>query len=48
MTTWAKPWNAPETVETAPVEKTVTVPAAEPVAEEPKKPAKKAADTPAE
>ena len=47
MTTWAKPWNAPEAAESAPVEKTVPVVEA-PVAEEPKKPVKKAADTPAE
>ncbi len=49
MTSWAKPWNTPEAVETvapAPVVETPVVEA--PVVEEPKKPAKKAADTPAE
>ncbi len=44
MTSWSKPWNTPETVETAAPAPVVEAP----VVEEPKKPAKKAADTPAE
>jgi hypothetical protein len=49
MTSWAKPWNTPETVETAAPAPVVEAPVVEaPAVEEPKKSAKKTADTPAE
>lgn len=48
MTAWAKPWNAPETVVEAPKVEEKPAVVAEPVAEEPKKVVKKAAETPAE
>ena len=49
MTTWSKPWNTPETVETAAPAPVVEAPVVEaPAVEEPKKSVKKTADTPAE
>jgi hypothetical protein len=53
MTTWSKPWNTSETVETAapaPVVETpaVEAPVVEPVVEETKKTTKKTTEAPAE
>jgi hypothetical protein len=52
MTTWSAPWNTPQPVspEVTEAPKEVITPevVAEPVAEEPKKSAKKTTDTPAE
>jgi hypothetical protein len=48
MTTWSKPWNTSETVETAAPAPVVEAPVVEPVVEETKKTTKKTTEAPAE